>query len=552
MKKVKSAVITTILVVAIVALAFFSVISFSYSGGVYRYGSFVTQISMGSEFTGDAYAVLYPDGVISASKYDQTVNPSTTDEGSVDQDKKEEYESTYVQRGNVYVDRSVIGLDDDAPADQKGTKEDTFIESIADDAAIIEARYEKHNYSSFSVSIEDTYTIKVTVPTDFTYSEYKDYDSTSRSSKISAISSTISYLTQWGELSLRDSDDYDTSHWLTSVTTDINSLFTSISYYARGGTYAVKIKLTEDGLDTLNTIITGVDTGDDDDDSDSSSTTEASYAYLFVGDQNTNITFTLGSELSSRILYFSTDGESSARDLSILMSSVINGNEITNEYNANSINSTDVYALTPTFGENAPIYVGIFVLVVFAAVILASCLKYRRLGLVHVIISAIYILAAILCFMLIGIQLTMASLFVTVLGLALLTFTNFYVFEHVRKESAAGRTISAAVKEGYKKTISTILDLHIVIFVAAAIVALVGIGEVSACGLIAFLASVGSYGLYWFTRFMWYVIMGPVKDKYKFNGFSRKDYDDFDEEEEEEAEKANTNTLSGEADVYEE
>ncbi|MCD8295773.1 MAG: hypothetical protein LUE27_11130 [Clostridia bacterium] len=531
MKKVSSVIITTILVVAIVALAFFSVISFSYSGGVSRYNSFVTEIGMGSEFTGDAYTILYPDGVISAADYDLVVNPNTTDEAGYDADKREEYLDTYVQRGSVYVDRSVLGYEDDATetdAGHPGSKEQDFKDSIASDAAIIEARYSQRNYSSYSVSIQDDFTIKVTVPTGFTYAEYKEYDSTSRSSKISAISSTISYLTQSGELSLRQNSDYQPHDSLISYATDINSLFKSVSYYARGGTYAVKIKLTSDGLDTLNTVLTGIDTEDEDDDDSDSSSSTTSYAYLFVGELATNITFTIGSELGSKTLYFSTSDEDSARDLSILLSSVISGNEIQNDYNNNEINSTEVVAMTPAFGQNACIYLGVFVLLVIAAVFIASGVKYKKLGLVHMMITAIYVLAIILCFSLLGIELTMASLFMSLIGLALLTFSDFYCFEQIRKESDLGRTVAAAVKEGYKKTISTLLDLHIVILIVAMIVALVGVGEVAACGFIAFMATIFSYGLYWFMRFMWYVCMSMSKDKYRFCGFSREAYDNED------------------------
>ncbi|MCD8286331.1 MAG: hypothetical protein LUD50_03775 [Clostridia bacterium] len=529
MKKVRSAIITSILVAAVVVLAFFCVISYSYSGGVKRFNSFVTEISMGSEFAGDAYAILYPEGVISAADYDLVVNPNTSsdEDGGYDADKKAEYEDTYVQRGSVYVDRSVIGLADDKPATDEGTKEQEFLDSIESDAKIIEARYSQRNYSSYSVSIQDDFTIKVTVPTGFTYAEYKGYDETSRSSKLSAISSTIDYLTQDDGLYLRQNDSYQSGDSLISAATDINSLFKSISYYSRGGTYAVKIKLTSDGFDTLNTMLTGLDTSDDDDDDDSSTST-TSYAYLYVGETNTNITFTIGSELEGKTLYFSTSDEDTARDLSILMSSIIEGNEVQNKYNSDELNSTEVVAMTPAFGQNAAMWMGIFVILAIAATFLAAGIKYKKLGLVHIIITAIYAEAIILCFSLIGIQLTMASLFMAVLGLALLTFSNFYCFEQIRKESNAGRTIAASVKEGYKRTISTILDLHIVILIVTMIIALVGVGEVAACGFIMFLATIFSYGLYWFTRVMWFVMMGPSKDKYRFCGFSREAYDNED------------------------
>ena len=102
------------------------------------------------------------------------------------------------------------------------------------------------------------------------------------------------------------------------------------------------------------------------------------------------------------------------------------------------------------------------------------------------------------------------------------------MFETVRRETQAGRTVQASVKLGYKKTLAGVLDLHILLVLASLILSLVGVGELAACGLIFFIGSLASYILYWFTRFMWYVISSPVKDKFKFGGFAREEDDDED------------------------
>ena len=71
MGKIKSAIITSLLVAAILVLAFFSLVSMQVpgSGGVDRYNSFISSINLGADITGEAHAVLYPDGVISAEDY---------------------------------------------------------------------------------------------------------------------------------------------------------------------------------------------------------------------------------------------------------------------------------------------------------------------------------------------------------------------------------------------------------------------------------------------------------------------------------------------------
>ena len=132
----------------------------------------------------------------------------------------------------------------------------------------------------------------------------------------------------------------------------------------------------------------------------------------------------------------------------------------------------------------------------------------------------------IVSLLLLEIQLTIGGAVFVALGLALLTFTNVRVFESVRTETMTGRTIQASVKDGYKKRIFEVLDLHVILLIASIIVALVCVGELAACGFIFFIATIASYVLHWFTRFMWFVISSPVKDKFKFCGFAREVLDD--------------------------
>ena len=89
MGKIKSAIITAIVVLATAALFLFGVVSCELPGGVNRYNSILSNVHLGSELTGDAYATLLPEGVITAEEYDFTV----ADEG----DKADEYRETLLQ-----------------------------------------------------------------------------------------------------------------------------------------------------------------------------------------------------------------------------------------------------------------------------------------------------------------------------------------------------------------------------------------------------------------------------------------------------------------------
>ena len=97
------------------------------------------------------------------------------------------------------------------------------------------------------------------------------------------------------------------------------------------------------------------------------------------------------------------------------------------------------------------------------AAVVGPFIKYKKLGLVNALSVLIYSLALVTAIMLIDIQVTIAGAFAAVLGLALLLFTNIVSFEAIRKETLTGRTIQASVKLGYKKTITTALDLHILL-----------------------------------------------------------------------------------------
>ncbi len=494
MGKIKSAIITALLCAAIIALTLFAVVSCNVPGtnGVKRYNSFVSSIPLGGEYTGEAYAVLYPDGVISVADYSAVMGDDSNE------DKKAEYRDTYVKNGGIYVEKDKLG-DDEGKA---------FKESVLADAKILSERFSGKAYSSCSVSVEDGYSIKVTVPTGFTYAEYKSYDAAGRSSALSEISHTVSSLIMDGEISIRNNTEFDESQSLTPVLDDVASYFKGASVFGVAGNFVLRLNLTDDGFDKLNAILT-------------KEGAEGS-AYIYVGETNLSLTMTMGTELTEKNMYFSAE-KSYAEDYALVLDSVIGGSVLTNKYNGTA---PSIIALSPALGDSAAMWLGIFAIAILLISIVCFIIKYRRLGLVQALIIAIYALVIVTASMLLSIQFTTATMLTAVSGLAILCLTNFFVFESVRKETAVGRTVQAAVKTGYKKTLFGILDIHVILIVASMILALVSVGEAAACGLVAFIASIASYVLYWFTRFMWFVISSPARDKFAFGGFRRVEVED--------------------------
>lgn len=492
MGKIKSAIITTILVAAIVVLTLFAVISCTVPGsnGVKRYNSFISSIHLGSDLTGEAYTVLYPKGVIKASDYNFGIPD--------DADKREEYVSKYEPHDSVYIEKDLIeeyGLD--------GIKA-----KIQADAEVLSKRFNEKGYSGYSVSVQDGFTVRIAVPTNFTYAAYKQYDSSARSTETSKINQTITALSYSGELSLRNSEVGNSSYdnILTPFQADITSYFKTIKKYSAGGNYAVKINLTNSGRELFKNITNKIVDASND-----------KAIGFYVGD-NQLLSLTVSSEIGDKSFYITVNSADTAQDYAIILNSVAHGQTLALDYDYDNVQI--VYA-TAALGDYAALYLGGALLAVLLAVIVYSIVRYKKLGIVNTIIAVMFALTIIVALLLIEIQLTIAGALTIVLGLALICGSNFAVFEQIRKETKKGKTMQSSVKSGYRRMLTGILDLHILLIAASLIIALVCVGELAACGLIFFISSIASYVLYWFTRFMWYVLSSPARDKFKFCGFTR-------------------------------
>ncbi len=516
MGKVKSAIITALLVAAVAVLAFFATVSFGLPDGVKTYNSFVSNIHLGADLTGSAYAMLYPEGVISTADYQLVVDDTENTD-------REDYEKKYVERGGAYVRKDKLGytyVDGNYIEPAEGDKtESEFKESIKKDSEILLKRFGDKRYSSYSVLLcDDGYSIKVSVPTNFSYTEYKHNKETYSSDDLTEQISTVNVLSYSGGISLRDSNTFKDSKSLISVTSDFKSYFSGAGVYSRGGVNAITISLTDYGFTELNNALNKY------------SGSETS-AYFYVGETCLGLSITIADGVTDKTMFYQPNNMSASaiQDVAILLNSAISGDEISNVYNDETENSgTSVIATTAVFGEYAPVYLFAALLVVVVAAIVGPSIIYKKLGLVNALSVLIYSLAMVTAIMLIDIQVTIAGAFVAILGLALLLFANIVSFETIRKETLTGRTIQASVKLGYKKTIAAMLDLHILLVIIAVMLTLIGVGEAASCGFIFFIAVLASYVLHWFTRFMWFVTSSPVRDKFAFCGFAREVDDDED------------------------
>jgi SecD/SecF fusion protein len=128
----------------------------------------------------------------------------------------------------------------------------------------------------------------------------------------------------------------------------------------------------------------------------------------------------------------------------------------------------------------------------FVAVILFMALYYRANGIIAAtcLILNMTLVTGVLMFL--GATLTLPGIAGLVLTLGMAVDANILVFERMREESDRAKSVSQAVKLGYEKATSTILDANITTFVTAAILYNVGTGPVRGFAVILMLGIVAS------------------------------------------------------------
>lgn len=501
MGKIKSRILTGFVAAVILVVAFFAFFSWNVPGsnGVKRYNSFISSIRLGGDFTGNAYTVIYPDGVISAADYEFGIPD--------DEDKRAEYESKYQKCGEVYVSSDTLATSD----------KDELKAKIAKDAEVLNKRFSKKDYSGYSVSVQNDYTIRISVPTDFSYSAYAEKNATARSEATTAISQTIQALSYSGELSLRNTKVgkiYDSkldNYILTPIKADITSYFKSFKKYVSAGNYAVKVNLTKEGRELFNSISSSVSANEDD-----------KNVRFYIGEDQL-LALTCESTITDKSFYISTNNKATAQDYAIVLNSAANGETLSVGYN---LEDMEIIYPTASLGDYSAILLFVALMLVLVGAIVYAIVRYKKLGLVFAMSALVFALALIIALVTLGTQVTAAVALSAVLGFALMCGVNFVSFEAVRKNTEKGHTMQSAIKAGYKSLLATMIDMHLVLLGVSIIVGLVAVGEVAACGLVLFISTIASYILHWFTRFMWFVASSPAKDKFKFGGYKRRMIDD--------------------------
>jgi SecD/SecF fusion protein len=156
-------------------------------------------------------------------------------------------------------------------------------------------------------------------------------------------------------------------------------------------------------------------------------------------------------------------------------------------YKFTPISRTDVTATLGKSSLHQAIWAAAAGLLIVALFLL---LLYRFLGLVAVFGLAIYGLLYYAAILLFNVTLTLPGFAGLVLTIGVAADANVVVFERIKEEVRAGRSVRAAISAGYGKGFHTILDANVVTVITAMVIFLIAVADVKGFALMLLIGTV--------------------------------------------------------------
>jgi SecD/SecF fusion protein len=174
-------------------------------------------------------------------------------------------------------------------------------------------------------------------------------------------------------------------------------------------------------------------------------------------------------------------GLSAAKDLALVLQSG------SLPYTLKQVSQTQVSATLGKSSLHEAILASIAGLLIVAVFLL---LLYRFLGLVAVFGLAIYGLLYYAAILIFNVTLTLPGFAGLILTIGVAADANVVVFERIKEEVRAGRSVRAAISAGYGKGFHTILDANVVTVITAMVIFLIAVADVKGFALMLLIGTI--------------------------------------------------------------
>ncbi len=507
MGKKKSVVLMTLITIVILvlcAVVAFPKVTVPGTNGIKEWNPTVLQYDLSGDLEGGYYAYYYPNGVISEVEYEDTI-------AALEGSELTEYQENYKKHGSLY-----LSLDEDDCIFVGDEISQGFTDAFNRAVEILGERFAaraKYTGSYYRVSVVDDFSVRV------------ELSATEESKAMTSASYAGQVFSQYANMgapsfAITTSDGSETVSQLKDDGVTIADLIRSVSAKTQYDASVLKITFTDEGEEMLeefknNDSATSLDLklGDD---------TVIQITTDVVTDKNT---VEMGVQYKEESLY--------AETLRALINSamemeeegvLINDNEAT-PFSFRELTTSEIRSYGPVYGDNLVwIYVGILAALIIACV--AAIVKMGGFGVTNAYTSVSYVIVVALCYAFISggvFAVSFGSIFVFLAGLALTNVLHVYIYNAIKAEVALGKTVQSSVKNGYKKTLWTIVDIY-------AVAVLAGIGLLFSVASLNTIASqivicaiTGAFCNLLWGRFINLMLFSASKDKYKYFRLVRED-----------------------------
>lgn len=498
MGKKKSAALIVLFTVVLVGLVFMSVASFPVSA-VYNYNSLLSMIDLSTDLGGGYTAVYYPEGVISQEEYNALA--ADYEDKKDEADAPENPKDLYHQYGGVYIENESWNSDEEDVTEAFRNEFDSAFRALQN-------RFEQKSYSAYSIKLQDGYTIRVDVP-------YTDED-------VTTMFDTMAYS---GRLYFSDSGP-------TVSLAAKNILMEGTSEYIReagamaygGNGYATYIRFTSAGQAEFASITESL--ANSSSSSESGGDTTATL-YIYMG-ENILTSAPVESAMNQDTVYIYNTNSPMTQGEAETLAAVINSALIDENVFDINLDASRIATFEPTLGVNAALIAAIVFGALIVVMLIVSLIRFKGMGLAHLYGFLTYAVVFVLCLAFIdAVQLSVAGVIAIALSAAVMVFFNWYAFKNIHEEFATGKTLTASVKAGYKKSLAFTIDAHIILLLMSGAICLISTGMMFYAGLIFVLGTVISAACTLaVTRFCLYVFLAQPKNKIAFCNLKREETED--------------------------
>lgn len=179
------------------------------------------------------------------------------------------------------------------------------------------------------------------------------------------------------------------------------------------------------------------------------------------------------------------------------------------------LEQAEIRTIGATLGVNALRQAIIAGIVGIIAILLFILIYYRLPGLVADLALVAYIIIVMLVIVVAKVTLTLPGIAGIILSVGMAVDANVIIFERIKEEARAGKTLRAAVDMGFSKAFRAILDSNITTLIAAVVLLYFGTGPIQGFAktlIIGILASM--FTAIFFTRYVLKLIMRlDIKNK---------------------------------------